>query len=184
MALSISCKYNGRELSVEDAITLNDGVIRSARKKLVFICVSCGERVKPHRSGKKMAAHFEHFIRNPECELSHKSSSKTTSSQYLDPDSADVIEGNKVERSVMASSRNQKIVLECKQRDNFSCQSCGFRLKVNGIYIIDCHHLKPIKEGFRITDINDLVCLCPNCHRIAHTESPPISFKKIIDRGS
>jgi 5-methylcytosine-specific restriction protein A len=34
-------------------------------------------------------------------------------------------------------------------------------------------------SGARITKVSDLICLCPTCHRIAHTKAYPLSVKKI-----
>ncbi|MBT5153279.1 MAG: hypothetical protein HOM44_04260 [Gammaproteobacteria bacterium] len=40
---------------------------------------------------------------------------------------------------------------------------------------IDIHHKEPIAEGKRETTIDDLVPLCANCHRLAHSETPPLT---------
>lgn len=53
-----------------------------------------------------------------------------------------------------------------------SCKLCGkFYLKPDGInFIIDVHHLNPIANGERNTNIDkDLKGLCPNCHRFVHS---------------
>ncbi|HIE85539.1 MAG TPA: hypothetical protein EYP91_01585 [Gammaproteobacteria bacterium] len=34
---------------------------------------------------------------------------------------------------------------------------------------------EPIAEGKRETTIEDLVPLCANCHRLAHSEAPPLT---------
>jgi len=56
--------------------------------------------------------------------------------------------------------------------DDYTCQACSFRLEVSeGKFIIEVHHLNPLGElaNASLTSIDDLVCLCPTCHRIAHT---------------
>ncbi|SET62029.1 HNH endonuclease [Thorsellia anophelis] len=90
------------------------------------------------------------------------------------------IEGKRrlVENYVL--SRNPKLVEEAKIRDIYTCQACGYHKSINGIFIIDCHHITPLfLTGERETKIDDLVCLCPNCHRIAHSKMPPLNLDEI-----
>ena len=83
-------------------------------------------------------------------------------------------------RRLLKGARNQALVKQCKDRDNYTCQACRFRLKVNGRYIIECHHKNPIGAGGeRETALDDLVCLCPVCHRIAHTAKNPLTVAEI-----
>lgn len=90
-------------------------------------------------------------------------------------------EGYLQDRTVSFRSRNRELVAGRKRRDNYTCQACGFFLRVGTIYIIDCHHKNPLGNGdeSRITSIDDLVCLCPACHRIAHTSRPPLLLEEI-----
>jgi hypothetical protein len=83
-------------------------------------------------------------------------------------------EGYQQDRTVRFRNRNAKLILERKRLDDFRCQACGFRLEVNGDCIIDCHHKYPLSggAGARVTKIDALICLCPTCHRIAHTRKP------------
>jgi hypothetical protein len=76
-------------------------------------------------------------------------------------------------------SRNSQIIEERKKRDNYTCTVCHFRMKVNGTFIIDCHHLYPLHGGERVTQIDDLVSLCPSCHRIAHSKKSPLAVSEI-----
>ena len=41
---------------------------------------------------------------------------------------------------------------------------------------LDVHHKDPIAEGERTTTLDDVLVLCANCHRLAHSESPPLSL--------
>ncbi len=76
--------------------------------------------------------------------------------------------------------RNSLIMDRRKANDNYTCQACGFYLKSGNGYIIECHHINPISEGERKTCINDLVSLCPTCHRIAHTSrQAPLNIAQI-----
>ena len=53
---------------------------------------------------------------------------------------------------------------QVKVRDNYTCQICGLRDEE----IIEVDHIKPIQKHNRhgfIDDMNNMQCLCPNCHR-------------------
>lgn len=91
-------------------------------------------------------------------------------------------EGYKQDRSILASARNQKIAKQRKALDKYTCQACGFSLTIAGHSVIECHHLYPLSESLETeTTIDDLVSLCPTCHRIAHLKKPPYTPKQIIE---
>lgn len=52
-----------------------------------------------------------------------------------------------------------------KERDDFTCKNCGLREPE----IMDVAHIKPIaghgQRRYRVEDPNNLITLCPNCHR-------------------
>ncbi len=100
-----------------------------------------------------------------------------------------VEEGVAQDKTVVFRKRNQTLVAERKKRDKNTCQACGYKMRAHGKYIIDVHHKYPLSasEGARVTSVKDLVCLCPNCHRIAHTKKFPLSpeeISRVIERGS
>jgi len=66
MVKADTCNYNGRKISVKEALT-----IKQQDNTAVFTCIKCGKRVKPHRAGSNCAAHFEHYKRNENCPWSH-----------------------------------------------------------------------------------------------------------------
>ena len=183
MPTSTTCLFEGQEITVDEAVRINSASIESNSEKPLFLCVSCGERVRPHRSGGQTQAHIEHLQRNHLCPLSHGDSyqpNALNNTNTVDPDTQEAIEGYTSERKLISQHRNAAIVVACKERDNYTCTACGFQLRVNGRYVIDCHHKNPIgAEGERITSIDELVCLCPTCHRIAHTSSPPLLVDQI-----
>lgn len=76
------------------------------------------------------------------------------------------IEGDLHERTFLAYSRNQKNVQICKALDNFTCRACGFHWDNR---IVEAHHLEPLflTKTHTVTP-DDLITLCPTCHRIAH----------------
>ena len=53
------------------------------------------------------------------------------------------------------------------------CMVCGFVPRVDSQ--LDVHHLHPLADGGeRYTGLTDLAVLGANCHRLAHTTTPPI----------
>ncbi len=95
--------------------------------------------------------------------------------------SGEAEEGRERVREARCVDRNRDLAEKRKAKDGNKCQACGYQLEVNGSQIIDVHHLEPMasRRGTRITSIEDLVCLCPNCHRIAHTSTPPLTVKQV-----
>ena len=52
--------------------------------------------------------------------------------------------------------------VEAKTRDDYTCQICGLR----DPEIMEVDHIKPkIKYPELALEINNLITLCPNCHR-------------------
>jgi 5-methylcytosine-specific restriction protein A len=88
------------------------------------------------------------------------------------------LEGQIKESQLLGRRRNRDIVEKRKRRDRFTCQACGFFLRVNGRHVIECHHLSPLRKE-RTTRLTDLVCLCPTCHRVAHRRDNPYTVKEI-----
>ena len=100
--------------------------------------------------------------------------------KFLDFEKRSAMEGYQSDRKYLYTSRNRPIVEERKRRDKFRCQACRFKLKINNKFIIECHHKIPFYgKKIRVTNIEELVCLCPTCHRIAHIQKPPLSVKRI-----
>lgn len=93
------------------------------------------------------------------------------------------LEGIIKEIKYLRKSRDTRLVEARKTKDNFTCQACKYKKSIrNEKYIIDVHHLNPISslQDVVITGIEDLVCLCPNCHRIAHSKSEkPYTIEEI-----
>lgn len=71
------------------------------------------------------------------------------------------------------------------KRMDLPCSCCGFYIK--GV-ILDIHHIIPKHNG-GLDDMSNLTYICPNCHRIAHTDisllkKPLVSIEQqLIDLG-
>ena len=111
----------------------------------------------------------------------HLGSVVTLSKEKFDLDDAKALEGYQADKRYLLTKRNQVLVKKRKLKDNYTCHGCGFKLYINNKHIIECHHTKPVAGGeTRVTNIDELICLCPTCHRIVHTQNPPISIAEII----
>jgi len=62
------------------------------------------------------------------------------------------------------------------ERDNYTCQVC----KLEDKDIMDVHHIKELKSEHKrrygVDDLNNMITLCPNCHRKVHKNivKPPL----------
>lgn len=179
MPTAKTCIWDGKEITTARAL-----IIRGNRKLWAsFFCIHCGEQVRVHAGGGHTEAHFEHFRRNSACPYSHSDSYRyggCGNASYKNTDSIAALEGYITERTYLARGRNAELVAKCKIRDKYRCQACGYLQQINGRFIVECHHLKPLaSNATQVTDLRDLICLCPNCHRIAHTTRPPLIVSKI-----
>ena len=97
----------------------------------------------------------------------------------LDPDSDEAVEGYKKDTKVLVSKRDRSLIEKRKLLDNYTCQACFKKIKIGSKYIVDCHHIEPVHLGVRTTKIDDLISLCPPCHRVAHTRVPVYSLAEL-----
>lgn len=100
--------------------------------------------------------------------------------EHYQANQSQALEGYERDARVLLKGRNATLARQRREMDDHCCQACGFRLKVGEAYVIDVHHLTPLADtGESITSIEELVSLCPNCHRIAHLRKPPYLPKEI-----
>ena len=176
------CQFNNQRISVQEAKRIRADVPQPAWRTFPFFCIHCGGHVKPH-IGADNKPHFEHWPgENLHCPIRHipkrlPSAAKRRITRDFDDQAT--IEGTKSDVTRMVSARDRAAAAACKKRDSHSCQACGFHLKVGNRYVIDCHHLYPVALGVRETILEDLVSLCPTCHRIAHTRDVPLELADI-----
>ena len=79
--------------------------------------------------------------------------------------------------------RDQELVnRKKKMARSLSCEVCGFNSEsCYGVPYCEVHHIKPLaklKEGTE-TRLEDLAIVCANCHRIIHSENPPIGINRM-----
>lgn len=166
------CLYQKSVISIHEALEIK----AKKSSKPDFTCQECGKPVRPHRSGGQTEAHFEHETLNPECSLGSGYKARKQPRKNYAIDDKKAIEGYRLDAKWSKLYRNQSIVVKCKERDDYTCQACGFKKEINNQYVIECHHLTPLSvKGKSEVSVKDLVCLCPTCHRIAHTSEPPLT---------
>ncbi|GEM_PF-4954026 len=105
---------------------------------------------------------------------------ETKSRKIYNFEDSKALEGYFADKKYLYTKRNSAIVEKRKKQDRYTCKICDFQLKIKGKNIIECHHLIPFADKkLRLTNIKDLVSLCPTCHRIAHTCKPPLSVNEL-----
>lgn len=78
----------------------------------------------------------------------------------------------------------------CLQANGYTCKICGFNFEKKygkiGRGFIHVHHIRQLSlaEGpEKIDPVHDLIPVCPNCHAMLHTSTPPLlpdELRKII----
>jgi DNA-directed RNA polymerase subunit RPC12/RpoP len=183
MRAAVKCLLDNRTITIEDALLLRSSAATSKHSRHRFTCLECGEELRAHKAGDNSSAHFEHLSRNPHCSHSAAPNAANTggaAEATFDIGDIRAIEGYEIDRVLTTHARSVALVEACKARDGYKCQACGFKLMVHARYIIECHHVNPVAlSGEREVSINELVCLCPTCHRIAHTRIAPLSIEEI-----
>ena len=86
-------------------------------------------------------------------------------------------EGAQIEVELSERERNPQLRKKAIKHYGLKCYACDFVPKTANQ--IDVHHLDPIAEGVSKTTLEDLIPLCANCHRLAHSEKPPLLIDTI-----
>ncbi|MGW2387251.1 HNH endonuclease [Streptomyces sp. NPDC001658] len=105
----------------------------------------------------------------------------------IDDTGATAIEGRLLVRRALARERNPKLRLRKIQQIRgrggpLRCEVCDFDFADTygdlGEGYIEVHHVTPLyASGPRETRLEDLACLCANCHRMCHRSSPGESWR-------
>lgn len=97
-------------------------------------------------------------------------------------------EGQAVVRTRQEHQRSRKLVQDAKERfmvenrGRLYCEVCGFDFEeVYGLAYIEAHHLVPMaaKQEERQSRLDDLTMLCANCHRMIHSQVPPLTIDEL-----
>lgn len=94
------------------------------------------------------------------------------------PVDQDFVEGAEVQQTIDRRERNPQARAAAIERDKGICQVCNFDFEATygeaGKGYIEVHHLHPISqtEGEHEVNIDYLICLCANCHAMAHRRKP------------
>ncbi|MGY1582824.1 HNH endonuclease [Streptomyces sp. MN13] len=105
----------------------------------------------------------------------------------VDETGATAIEGRLLVRRALARERDpklrrQKIQQVQRQGRPLRCEVCDFDFaRIYGDLgegYIEVHHITPLHiSGARETGLDDLACLCANCHRMCHRSRPGESWR-------
>lgn len=78
----------------------------------------------------------------------------------------------------------------CLQANGYTCKVCGFNFEKKygkiGRGFIHVHHISQLSLAggpVKIDPVHDLIPVCPNCHAMLHTSTPPLTpdeLRKII----
>ncbi|RZJ98982.1 MAG: restriction endonuclease, partial [Flavobacterium sp.] len=82
------------------------------------------------------------------------------------------------------NSRNRSLIERAKKRLGTNCCVCDFNfIDKYGDYgkdFVEIHHLIPISDGERKTDIeSDLRPVCSNCHRMLHRNKKMLTIQEL-----
>lgn len=96
-------------------------------------------------------------------------------------------EGRTVTRTVKQRQRSRSLVRDAKEQflgrhDRLYCEVCGFDFgEFYGIDYIEAHHKRAIADYDEDdeTVIEDLAMLCANCHRMIHSQTPPLTIEQL-----
>lgn len=124
------------------------------------------ERVSPHFCARAVAF-FEDVARSlPQSKLADENR-----------DIYPRTENRKTVVSHLKRERSPLLATECKIRDDYRCQVCGFNFErvygELGREFAESHHRIPLAKlrGSVKTQLRDLVTVCANCHRMLHRMS-------------
>lgn len=85
------------------------------------------------------------------------------------------VEGKRLWIESQKVERDRRLMSEAKKRNRtlnaglIVCEACDYSDEADGMF--DAHHLYPISLGIRETRLDDLVILCPSCHRYSHVKA-------------
>lgn len=93
------------------------------------------------------------------------------------------LEGERRLVKAMKPTRNRLLREQAKKRYGTECYCCGFDF---GVFYGDdvagycqIHHLVPIADGARETNVENVCVVCANCHQVLHMTDPPTDINTL-----
>lgn len=88
----------------------------------------------------------------------------------------------RVLRTIDAILRKKTLINRIKKLYNNTCQICGMQLKVGAIkYYSEVHHIIPLGRPHNgIDSLDNMICVCPNCHVQLDLKSIPLDKKLLV----
>jgi len=78
--------------------------------------------------------------------------------------------------------RNRAARAACLRHHGTSCTICGFDFQSRygpigegGIHVHHLVELSTVGRDYRVDPVNDLIPVCPNCHAMLHSSTPPLT---------
>lgn len=185
MGSIIYCEVCGKEI-LEDWRSLG----KARKSPLRFCSRACANKRKPTAESKAKAskkvkeAIQKHFEKGCKCEkcgnIFHSKDYSRKQCFNCLPKTIKHTKGKESPKSILDISK--RTTIKVLRRMNLPCSCCGFY--VDGVSL-DVHHIKPRKEGGSDC-MDNLTYICPNCHRIAHTNlsllvKPLISIEQQLE---
>jgi len=142
--------------------------IRTHKEMFFVLCDICGSQVPPGRVSRGITTCC------PKC-----------NTKKWDVKNGQIIEKEKNACGVRPTSFWNTISFECFSRDKFTCQHCKkdrVQLdieksnKYSTDHILNCHHIKPIKDGGN-NKLENLITLCGKCHKNEHSHTRNVARK-------
>jgi 5-methylcytosine-specific restriction enzyme A len=97
-------------------------------------------------------------------------------------------EGAKMTVEVNRYERNRRNRAAAIAIHGYRCAACEQLMADTygevGQFLIEVHHVTPVSQlvsGYIIDPAKDLIPLCPNCHAVTHTQTPPYSLVELRD---
>jgi len=106
----------------------------------------------------------------------------------LTEDDTAYAEGKMVVRTVRERQRSRRLVnaakadFRARHDGRLFCEVCGFDFGQSyGIEYIEAHHTEPIAslDSETKNTVESVVMLCANCHRAAHSRTPPYTTEEL-----
>jgi Rad3-related DNA helicase len=89
------------------------------------------------------------------------------------------VEGGRDIDQLITAERRRSHAIRGRALEHYGCKCYACDEVPPHPSIIDIHHLRPIAEGERQTTLQDVIPLCANCHRLAHTQEPPMPINNL-----